>query len=299
MHAPKQSAQRLSLFVSIICIGTALALAQDSSSTPFAELDKQLKQQQGGWNGSKQPLATLFNAERMRLGERFEPELLKYLGTDTEKHYWIASFLNSSGYLHGNKPLPHLALLIRQQGLSLLRGKTDQDSQSDIVRLSITAAVLSEQLGLHHSAVAYKSDAERLVAANDELRGSVPAMYEEERKLYDSIGQIGGKVFSPPMKSAMGDAPKIRVSGGVLNSKAIEKSEPVYPESAKEVSGQVVVAVVVDETGKVISARAVTGHELLRPGAQEAAYKWKFAPLVLKGTPVRVSGTIIFKFTHQ
>lgn len=88
------------------------------------------------------------------------------------------------------------------------------------------------------------------------------------------------------------------VPGGQLNEKAISLPRPAYPQVAKaaRASGAVVVDVVVDETGKVVSANAVSGHPLLRQSAVQAAYQARFRPTMLSGTPVKVSGTITYNF---
>jgi protein TonB len=65
---------------------------------------------------------------------------------------------------------------------------------------------------------------------------------------------------------------------------------------AAQVSGTVVVEVLVDEEGNVSSARAVSGHPLLKDAAVEAAREWKFSPTSLDGKAVRVVGTITFNF---
>jgi TonB family protein len=95
------------------------------------------------------------------------------------------------------------------------------------------------------------------------------------------------------------EAPKIiRKSGGVLQASATQRVEPVYPPLAKaaHVSGAVVVEVTIDESGTVQSARAISGHPLLKDAAVQAAQGWKFQPTSLSGTPVKVIGTITFNF---
>lgn len=89
-----------------------------------------------------------------------------------------------------------------------------------------------------------------------------------------------------------------QVSGGVLNGKALSLPKPEYPASARNsnTSGVVIVEVVVDETGKVISARAVSGPVLLRSAAVMAARQARFAPTKLSGQPVKVTGTINYNF---
>src|SRR5436305_14053671 len=82
------------------------AFAQKANDTPFAELDRHVRMEQGGWAGDEGRLSGYFNNERKRLGSRFETELMKYIRGDVEKHYWISFFLEDSSYLHGNTPLP-------------------------------------------------------------------------------------------------------------------------------------------------------------------------------------------------
>jgi TonB family protein len=88
------------------------------------------------------------------------------------------------------------------------------------------------------------------------------------------------------------------ISGGVLNGKAISKPAPPYPAVAKaaRASGTVVVQVEVDEKGNVTSAKAISGHPLLRAAAESAARQARFSPTLLSGKPVRVTGTITYNF---
>ena len=88
------------------------------------------------------------------------------------------------------------------------------------------------------------------------------------------------------------------VSGGVLNGTAISLPSPGYPETAKRLrmSGIVSVEVIVDETGKVISAVATSGPTPLREVAVQAALHARFSPTKLSGQPVKVSGLINYKF---
>ena len=91
------------------------------------------------------------------------------------------------------------------------------------------------------------------------------------------------------------------ISGGVLNGKAISLPKPPYPAIAKaaRASGTVTVQVTIDESGKVISARAVGGHPLLQQAAVQAAYGARFSPTQLSGQPVKVTGVITYNFVAQ
>ena len=88
------------------------------------------------------------------------------------------------------------------------------------------------------------------------------------------------------------------VSGGVLNGTAINLPPPTYPDAAKRMrtQGTVSVEVVLDESGKVVSAVASSGPGMLREAAVQAALKARFSPTKLSGQPVKVSGVINYKF---
>ncbi|HKN83062.1 MAG TPA: TonB family protein [Pyrinomonadaceae bacterium] len=85
---------------------------------------------------------------------------------------------------------------------------------------------------------------------------------------------------------------------GVLNAKAISLPKPVYPEEAKRLkaSGRVTVRVVVDENGKVISAKATDGPVPLREAAEAAARQAKFEPTTKDGVTVKVTGVLTYDF---
>jgi TonB family protein len=88
------------------------------------------------------------------------------------------------------------------------------------------------------------------------------------------------------------------ISKGVISGFATSLPKPVYPEIAKRmrVSGKVSVQVLVDETGRVVSATVVSGSPFLRPAAQNAALQARFSPTRVGDQPVKVSGVIIYNF---
>ena len=108
------------------------------------------------------------------------------------------------------------------------------------------------------------------------------------------------------------------IKGGILNGKALSLPHPQYPTEARAagIEGIVLVDVVIDESGAVVSANAATdarktrtarGTEpaetevppadgSLREAAEKAALEAKFSPTKLSGAPVKVSGTIVYNF---
>jgi TonB family protein len=101
---------------------------------------------------------------------------------------------------------------------------------------------------------------------------------------------------SPPLSRSI-NAP---ISGGVLNGRAIKLPQPTYPPIAKaaKAGGTVVVQILVDENGNVISAQAVSGHPLLKAAAEAAAREARFTPTKLSGQAVRVAGVLTYNFVQ-
>jgi len=100
---------------------------------------------------------------------------------------------------------------------------------------------------------------------------------------------------APPVRTG----PLKPISGGILNGKALSLPAPAYPEMAKRAraAGLVEVEVVIDITGKVISAKATKGNSLLLLAAEQAAKQARFTPTLLSGQPVKITGTITYNFT--
>src|SRR5688572_3192443 len=108
-------------------------------------------------------------------------------------------------------------------------------------------------------------------------------------------------VEEPPPPPEAKPTPRAPISGGVLNGKAINLPKPAYPPIARaaHASGTVVVQVLIDENGSVVSATAVSGHPLLTQAAVNAARQARFSPTKLSGQPVKVTGVIQYNFVAQ
>jgi TonB family protein len=103
-----------------------------------------------------------------------------------------------------------------------------------------------------------------------------------------------GAGIPPPPKRAV--PPK--VSKGVSLGDAIIKVMPIYPPIARQINatGEVQVTISIDETGRVVEAKATSGHPVLRMAAEDAARKWVFKPTLLDGSPVKQQGVLTFIF---
>jgi len=102
----------------------------------------------------------------------------------------------------------------------------------------------------------------------------------------------------PPAALPVQAPPKILRVTELINSRALVLPKPPYPPLAKQIrlQGTVVIQVLIDENGKVLSARPVSGHPMLIPEAQRAAMQAKFSPTTLNGVAVKVSGMISYNF---
>ena len=90
----------------------------------------------------------------------------------------------------------------------------------------------------------------------------------------------------------------VRLTSSVISSKVVEKPAPPYPSIARAagVQGPVAVQILVDEQGRVVSAKATSGNPLLQQAAVQAAYRARFTPTLLSGKPVKVTGSITYNF---
>jgi TonB family protein len=109
------------------------------------------------------------------------------------------------------------------------------------------------------------------------------------------------EVGTPPKLEPIQKPVTRLVSKKVINSEALSLPKPPYPPLAKQIriQGAVSVQVLIDETGRVVSAKSISGHPMLTAAAQRAAMEARFSPTLIGEQPVKVSGIIIYNFTLQ
>jgi TonB family protein len=108
--------------------------------------------------------------------------------------------------------------------------------------------------------------------------------------------------FKDDCDSTFGKPPAKRESAKPLNGKAIKFPVPPYPAEARSAraSGAIMLAVTIDEAGKVINAKSVCGgHPALVRAALAAAGGAQFSPAQIDGKPGKVNGTIVYRFVGQ
>ena len=114
------------------------------------------------------------------------------------------------------------------------------------------------------------------------------------------VAETTPDVEPPPVRKAEPPKHPPTQSLGVINGRATDLPKPAYPAAALAVNaqGKVDVQVLINENGRVVSAKAVSGSPLLRGAAENAARNARFSPTLLSNVPVKVTGVIIYNFTR-
>jgi len=149
-------------------------------------------------------------------------------------------------------------------------------------------------------AIADYSEAIRLDPTNKYFR-------QDRARVYKAIGRqdlalLDEKNLEEPAHRVSPDCKDTTtmIDVGDVTNLATQLSQPSYPPlgNGVRVSGTVVIEVIIDQKGLVISAHAISGHPLLRASSVIAARRATFKPWVICGKPVKAKGTIHFVFTR-
>jgi len=104
------------------------------------------------------------------------------------------------------------------------------------------------------------------------------------------LGGIVARGPAPVVAPVLPDTLRVvHLGGEVTNSRLLDRLTLAYPQLARaaHVFGKVVIKAIIDESGKVINARAISGPPLLYSAAVEAVSKERFRPMLLNGEPTR------------
>jgi hypothetical protein len=86
------------------------------------------------------------------------------------------------------------------------------------------------------------------------------------------------------------------IDAGIVNGRAIKLPKPSYPLAGYNLQGSVLVDVIINEEGYVISAGTIWGPKEFHKAARGAACEAKFSPTTASGIPVKVTGRITYNF---
>lgn len=88
------------------------------------------------------------------------------------------------------------------------------------------------------------------------------------------------------------------ISSGVMAGNLIAAPPPQYPRLARitHTEGPVLLQAVISRSGRVISARVLSGPRLLRGAASNAVRHWRYRPYLVDGRPVDVATVVTVDF---
>lgn len=111
--------------------------------------------------------------------------------------------------------------------------------------------------------------------------------------------EIPGKAEPPKAEKIGPPAMRIRVSQAEAERYLDKKVDPIYPEMARtaRIQGEVVLAEIIGQDGKVVSVKVISGHPLLVPAAVDAVKQWRYKPYMYNGKPAELETQVRVKFT--
>jgi TonB family protein len=120
------------------------------------------------------------------------------------------------------------------------------------------------------------------------------------------IGQLAERVTvigaGTPRTAQANPGPqqRIRVGGNIQAAKLISKTDPVYPDDAREqgLEAAVLIQAVIGKNGTVMNPQVVSASTppVLAQAALDAVRTWQYEPTKLNGEPVEVLTTITLNF---
>lgn len=142
---------------------------------------------------------------------------------------------------------------------------------------------------------AAKTNLKRL---EDEIAKIEALRVEAEEKAKADAAAVAAAKKAAEEKAVPPPAPEYLHVGTLTAANADRMSMPQYPQIAarSRIEGRVTVDVELNEKGDVVKADAVSGPQMLRGPAEDAARRSKFKPYDYNGTPVKAKGTIIYNF---
>jgi TonB family protein len=142
-------------------------------------------------------------------------------------------------------------------------------------------------------------NAQRSVAAVN-IREPLPFAPPLIKKL-DSIGFspvafLSANLPAPVFRDSIPAPTPVKVES--QPRRVVRRVVPDYPELARQfgMEGEVGVEVVINRAGKIITARAISGPQVLRDAAVTAARKWQFDPVVSERAAEQQSAKLTFRF---
>ncbi len=153
----------------------------------------------------------------------------------------------------------------------------------------LNRGVSYERLGDTRKAIGDYQKAIELNPENDSAKANLKRLQDE----------AAAAAAAEAAKNAPPPPPEYVNLGIVSAGNAVRMVTPVYSVIAQRslVEGKVVVDIVLDEEGEVVSAKTSSGHQMLRSSAEDAAKRSKFKPALFNNKPIKAKAQIVYNFT--
>lgn len=126
------------------------------------------------------------------------------------------------------------------------------------------------------------------------------------------VFEDGHKVVEEPVRISMEEPTKTELLGPDyerieqkpifienLKEHLLTQPQPAYPDADRSTAVNIAVQVIVDTTGRVVSAGPITPIPLFDVAALEAAFQATLSPVIIEGKPVVVTGLLTYTFNPR
>lgn len=153
----------------------------------------------------------------------------------------------------------------------------------------LNRGVAHEKLGDVSRAMGDYQKAVDLDPANEAAKANLKRMQDEQ----------AAAAAAEAAKNAPPPPPEFVYLGTLTSSNAVRMIMPTYSLFAQRanVEGKVSVDVELNEEGEVVSAKATSGHQMLRVSAEDAAKRSTFKPALYNGKPIKSKAAIVYNFS--
>jgi len=116
---------------------------------------------------------------------------------------------------------------------------------------------------------------------------------------YERLKGEADKAAAAAAAAAAPKRPEFVSVGNLTAANAVRMVTPLYSPLAQRsnIEGRVTVDIELDVNGNVVSAKASSGHQMLRDSAEDAARKSKFKPAMFNNEPIKAKGSVTYNFT--
>ncbi len=226
--------------------------------------------------------------------------LLILLAVLSWKIWYKASLPTSSSQSAGSKGADAAAGLTWQPGTeNTLSGATSAPTASTLVPVTSSTRPSAARPAKPPTAVGSARRQVLQPAASDRRDTNTTAAADVPQVPTSGDGPADLKTLLPsaPAMPKLGMPISQGVSGGAL----LHKVMPVYPLEARQLhlQGTVVLQATINEKGQIEDVKLISGSPLLAQSAMDAVRKWRYAPYLLNGKPIKKETQINITFIPQ